>query len=341
MKSEKVLKKIILSVMLVATAFSGFACKKKQGDITVYMPDGAPSIALSGAMHEDTETDGFRYSVVKADTITSFVAFDDESKNADICVLPVSSASKLLGSGERYKLLATLTHGNLYLISKNAQTLYTADTLNLLIGKRVGVLQMNAVPGLTLKATLEKYQIPYAEWKNTDEVKADAVNLKAVVDMTAEDGTLDCYLVAEPQASVLVNKSGYALVGDLQALYGGGAEQVGYPQAVAVAKASLLQNSSARIVQAMEIIEKSCEWAVQASGEEIVSAVQAHMFDAGQQTSLKAPLLTKQVLSRCGIRFESATAGKENLKAFIGYLQSVNANAVGELADGFFWDFAE
>ena len=340
MKSEKVLKKIILSVMLVATVFSGFACKKQQADITVYMPDGAPSIALAGAMREDNETDGVRYNVVKADTITSFVSFDDESKNADICVLPVSSASKLLGNGERYKLLATLTHGNLYLISKNAQTLYTADTLNLLVGKRVGVLQINAVPGLTFKATLEKYQIPYAEWKNTDEVKTDAVNLKAVVDMTAEDGALDCYLVAEPQASVLVNKSGYAFVGDLQTLYSGNAEQTGYPQAVAVAKASLLQKDSARIREVVSVIEKSCEWVAKASGEEIVSAVQAHMLDEGQQTSLKAPLLTAQTLSRCGIRFESATAGKAEMQAFIGYLRSVNANAVGELADGFFWDFA-
>ena len=113
-----------------------------------------------------------------------------------------------------------------------------------------------------------------------------------------------------------------------------------YPQAVAVAKASLLQKDSARIREIVSVIEKSCEWVAKASGEEIVSAVQAHMLDEGQQTSLKAPLLTAQTLSRCGIRFESATAGKAEMQAFIGYLRSVNANAVGELADGFFWDFA-
>ena len=330
-------KKFLISVLIGAMLCLGFACNKKQADLTVYMPDGAPAIALSGAMHGDTQEDGVCYRVVKADTLASFVSFEDESKNADICVLPVSTASKLLGNGEKYKLFATVTHGNLYLISKNGETVYSADTLRLLLGKRVGVLQMNAVPGLTLKATLAKYEIPYTEWKNTDDINPNAVNLKAVADMSAEDGSLDCYLVAEPQASVLVGKSGYTFVGDLQSLYGG---EKGYPQAVAVAKASLLQEARARISTVVSAIEQSCAWVETASGEQIVSAVQAHMADEGQQTALKAPLLTAETLSRCGVRFESATAGKTEIQAFIASLQGVNANAVGELADGFFWDFA-
>ena len=334
-KSRKFLKRFVLGVMLFVSVCSGFACKKKQDDISVYLPDGAPAIALAGAMHEDTANDGVCYNVVKADVITSCVSYENESKNADICVLPVSAASKILGSGERYKLMATLTHGNLYLISKNGETLYTKDNLTTLIGKKVGVLQMNAVPGLTFKATLDKYQIPYAEWKNTDEIKTDAVNLKAVADMGAESGDLDCYLVAEPQASVFVKKSGYTLVGDLQSLYGG---EKGYPQAVAVVKSSLLQEKETSVKEVFSRIEQSCAWAKTASGDKIVSAVNAHMADESQETSLKAPLLTADVLARCGVRYESAYAEKETIRVFLTALKGVNANAVGEIADGFFWD---
>ncbi len=329
---RKVLSVCLCACMLV---FSG-ACKKEKADITVYMPDGAPAIALAGAMHADTADDGVCYKVVKADTIASFVSYEKESDNADICIMPVSSASKLLGNGEKYRLAATLTHGNLYLISKNGETQYTLDNVSALLGKTVGVLQINAVPGLTFKATLEKQGVAYAEMKNADEKKTDAVNLKAITDITAEDGTLDAYLVAEPAASVQVNKNGYTFVGDLQSLYGG---EKGYPQAVAVVKNSCLEKDSARAKTVLEKIENSCAWVQTASGADIVAAVNAHMADSSQTTSLKAPLLHAEVIARCKIRFEKAKDAKTEIDAFLSGLGAVNENAVGRALDAFFWDW--
>lgn len=316
-------------------AFSG-ACKKEKTDITVYMPDGAPAIAVAGAMHADTADDGVCYKVVKADTIASVVSYEKDSDNADICVMPASTASKLLGNGEKYALAATLTHGNLYLISKKSETKYTTDNLSELLGKTVGVLQINAVPGLTLKATLKKHGIAYAEMKNAGEIQSDAVNLKAIADITAEDGTLDAYLVAEPAASVQINKNGYTLVGDLQSLYGG---EKGYPQAVAVVKNSLIETDSERVKTVLKQIESSCTWVQTASGEEIVAAVNAHMADSAQTTSLKAPLLSAEVIRRCGIRFEKAKDGKEDINAFLSVVKAVNENAVATASDTFFWDW--
>ena len=315
--------------------FSG-ACKKEKSDITVYMPDGAPAIAVAGAMRADTVDDGVCYKVVKADTIASVVSYEKDGDNADICIMPISSASKLLGNGERYALAATLTHGNLYLISKKSETKYTAENLSALVGKTVGVLQINAVPGLTLKATLKKHGIAYAEMKNAGEIQSDAVNLKAIADITAEDGTLDAYLVAEPAASVQVKKNGYLFVGDLQALYGG---EKGYPQAVAVVKNSLMETDSERAQTVLKKIENSCAWVQTASGEEIVAAVNAHMADSSQTTSLKAPLLYAEVIGRCGIRFEKAKDGKQDINAFLSDLKAVNENAVGTALDAFFWDW--
>lgn len=134
-------------------------------ECTVYMPDGAPALAMAKLMHEDTEDDGFSYKVVAPATIASRVTNKDESVNADFCVLPITAASKLLGSGERYKMLGVVTHGNLYLIAKDGRSL-TAENITHLQGKTVGVLQINEVPGLTLKTVLNKYGLSYKEMTN-------------------------------------------------------------------------------------------------------------------------------------------------------------------------------
>lgn len=134
-------------------------------ECTVYMPDGAPALAMAKLMHEDSADDGFHYKVVAPATIASRVTNKDESANADFCVLPVTAASKLLGSGERYQMLGVVTHGNLYLIAKNGTPL-TAENITHLQGKTVGVLQINEVPGLTLKTVLNKYGLNYKEMTN-------------------------------------------------------------------------------------------------------------------------------------------------------------------------------
>lgn len=320
--------------------FSYASCNEKRADITVYMPDGAPALALAGMMSADTDDDGVTYRVVSADTISTFVTYEDETKNADVCVMPATAASKLLGDGERYKLVATLTHGNLYMISKNAGVSYTAENLSALVGKTVGVLQINAVPGLTFKTILAKHGVPYAELTNTGEAVSDKVNLKAISDIAAEDGSLDCYVVAEPAASVQAQKNGYAFVGDLQALYGADEQgNTGYPQAVMVVKNGLLyEDDDWSIVDYLQAVASSCDWVKTASGEEIVAAASAHMADASQTTSLKAPLLGAEVVARCGVRWAYVLDCKTRVSEFLAEMKNVNANAVGSPVEAFYWD---
>lgn len=81
---------------------------------------------------------------------------------ADICVLPLNMAVKLLGGGQNYKLLGTLTHGNLYIVSKSGVKLTSAN-MSELRGKTVGVIMLAAVPGLTFKVILNEYGIVYSE----------------------------------------------------------------------------------------------------------------------------------------------------------------------------------
>lgn len=335
------MKKIFRNVVAILCALgcvaaSACAPQTPNEEVTVYMPDGAPALALAGLMAEDKEDDGVTYRVVSAELIASKVTNKDETKNADLCVMPLTAASKLLGTGERYTMLGTVTHGNLYMIAKEGA--YTADNLSSLIGKKVGVLQINNVPGLTFKAVLDKYQIPWQEMTNEGTMFEDKVNLIAISGVDAV-GVLDadCFVVAEPAASAQAKK-GYSIVGDLQSLYGG---ENGYPQAVLVAKNELIEEYSAWTKDFVEKVSTAAAWLQEADGAAIVSTVSAHMEDAGTQTSLKAPLLSSAVLARCGIRFTYASADKTEINEFLNAMLAVNSNAAAIPAENFYWAYAK
>ena len=277
------------------------ACNKDKMDreVTVYMPDGAPALALAGMMFEDKEDDGISYYVTKADKIASKVTYKDEAENADFCVMPLNAAAKLLGDGSRYVMLGAVTHGNLYIISKG-ETTYTRGNLSSLVGKKVGVLQINNVPGLTFKTVLNNLGIAWAETTNEGTVYEDKVNLLPITDATAV-GTMDadCFVIAEPAATAQ-GKKGYNIVGDLQALYGG---EDGYPQAVLVAKKEMAEGHRLWTSDFVDDVKASMEWLRTATGEQIVSAVNGHLDSDNQVSDLKAPMLTADVIGRCGVRY--------------------------------------
>ncbi len=315
-----------MSAACAAACFAG--CKEENEDWTVYMPDGAPALAFAALMAEDTAEDGVTYRVVAPDLISSKVTYTEESKNADFCVLPVTAASKLLGSGERYTMLGGVTHGNLYLVGEDGA--YTAENLSALVGKAVGVIKINEVPGLTLKAVLNKYDIPWQEITNEGGMSATKVNLVA---MTG-GGTVvktDCDLLAEPTASARGN-----IVGDLQALYGG---EKGYPQAVLVVKNSLLQAEPTRVKAFVEELSASASWIASASGEQLTSVVSAHLEDKSSATTLNASLLTAEVVARCGISFAYAAAMQSETAAFLSALMEINGKAAAIPQSAFYWDY--
>ena len=133
--------------------------------VTVYAPDGAPALALAGLMDGAVSSNSLgkeiNYNIVEASTIQTHVTGADP--DADICILPVNLAANLLGSGEKYTMLGTVTHGNLYIISAKTGEKITADNLTDICGKTVGVVNLAAVPGLTFKLILNKYGIEYTE----------------------------------------------------------------------------------------------------------------------------------------------------------------------------------
>ncbi|MBQ8343073.1 MAG: hypothetical protein IJY21_03080 [Clostridia bacterium] len=331
-------------VCLSTVAGLSLAGCKKDGipaeEITVYMPDGAPALALAGVMHEDKADDGVTYRVVDAAQIAATTMNKDKEQNADLCVMPVNAAAKLHGEGGAYTMLGGVTHGNLYMIAKSGGEsegfAYTAENLSLLVGKTVGVLQINNVPGLTFKAVLNKYGVAWQELTNTGSAAADKVNLVALPDASAVTSmSADCFVIAEPAATAQA-RNGFSIVGDLQSLYGG---ENGYPQAVLIAKTELVETRGAWLREFTQKVSVSAAWLTTASGNEIVTAVNAHMNDSDMVSSLKAPLLTADVLGRCGVRFAYAADIADQTQAFLGDLITVNAQATKLPTAAFFWAY--
>ena len=354
----KQMKRAVCVLVTMAIGVCAFGCgdKKVKDDITVYMPDGAPAMAFAQMMLEDTDKDGVTYRVVNPSVIATKVNNEDMSKNADVCALPAIAASKLLGTGEKYQMLGVLTSGNLYVLTNKegvAADFAASDLrdLSFLVGKTVGVMKINEVPGMTFKSILNEYGVSWQELTNDGEVAADKINLKAIADATQIDPldeNVACYVVAEPAASVQIKKNGFASVCSLTQLYYGGeipencSEEtyIGYPQAVLVAKKSLIQNNKEWLENFLSDVKDSSmalQSADKINGEKIVSAVTSHLEDPAYTTTLKAPMLTWETITRCGVAFAETSLCKGAMLTYLERILEVNSNATKLPTENFFY----
>ncbi len=172
------------------------------GSYSVYAPDGAPALALANAISE-TEGGAFSYHIVAASTIAARVT--GENPAADFCVLPVNAAAKVLGKGTSYCMLGVVTNGNMYFLRTNTsqKELNSAASLRSLVGQTLGVVQLNNVPGLTLRVVLEREGVPYQILDSGKEPAEDKVNLVAFADASTVGPAAGCayYLCPEPAAT--------------------------------------------------------------------------------------------------------------------------------------------
>lgn len=335
----------ILGALLLALSAIGFAaCKdvpneaSDYGKISVYMPDGAPALSMAKLMKDNAQfSQTVEYSVVTPSLIQTFVT--GESPKADLCVLPVNAASKLLGTGDRYQMLGTVTHGNLFLLAKSGAAEITKGNLSSLVGKTVGIIKLADVPGLTFKLVLNDNDIEYNELGNDKAADDAKVNLKAIDATQVIPANSDCdyFVVPEPAATTKINATKGALVrvGSLQELYGGSR---GYTQAVLVAKKELIVKESGFIEEFISALKENATWILDdnTAMTDVVSAVEAHL-DEGSTPTFTAANLNKTVIENCAINFVDSKACKEEVNAFIAKLIKINAQAASTVSDDFYY----
>ncbi|MBD5632738.1 MAG: ABC transporter substrate-binding protein [Clostridia bacterium] len=325
---KKFLTALICAVTVMLSAFGLTACGGDKGEVAVYMPDGATALSMARLMTENKSFEKeVSYHVVDGTVIQTYVT--GENPAADICVLPVNLASKLLGDGKTYKMLGTLTHGNLYLLKKSGADI-TKDNIASLTGKTVGVIQLAQVPGLTFEVILK------------DAGLQDKVNLKAVTPAEVLPPEADCdyYVVPEPAATTKVNATSGKLsfAGSLQELYG---EGHGYPQAVIVAKNSLIEQSPEFIKGFLTAVEDNSEWllgdGIEAYFNDIVGAINKNMA-SGSQSTITVAALNKQVITNCAIKFVKSEVCKTEVNSFLEKLIAVNATSASAVSDSFYYN---
>lgn len=333
---------LLFSVILCVACAAGAACAKvpDKSAVRVFTPDGAPALSLARNMVDGRYGgDEFPVKVVVADTIINYVS--GENPQADICILPVNAAVKALKSGEKYKMLGTITHGNLYLLKKEGGEDITKANLSSLVGKTVGVINLANVPGLTFKVILSDNSIEYNELVDGASPSADKVNLinVAATAVLPTNAQCDYFVVPEPAASTKISATGgkLSLAGSLQALYGG---ENGYPQAVVVVKTELLNSRKKDILEYMNEFGENIKWLEDeaTTAETILNKIKDSYYKADTTPAFTAADLTKPVIANCGIKYVKSADCKAEVLAFMQKLNAVSGDAFGAPTDNFFFE---
>ena len=253
--------------------------------------------ALALANAVQEEGEGENFDFRIVDSSTIAAQVQGETPNADFCILPVNAAAKFLGTGETYQMLGTVTNGNMYLLTTGENPVITSDNLSSLVGKTVGVVQLGVTPA----------------------------------------GGCDYYLCPEPAASAKLRGTAssanpFKAAGSLQELYG----ENGYPQAVLVAKKTVIDSDSEAVGKMIEYMNGSDEYLSAASAEDVVNVL-ADCYTDGLAPSLNAKTLTKEVIENCSVYFTAAQDCKERINAFLAELIDVNPEFTTTVSDSFYY----
>lgn len=296
---------------------------------TVAMPDGAPALAAAQLMAEDMQFGKeVTYTVVNANAIGRQVS----GGKADVCILPVNAAAQLAGDGKTYKLLGTVTHGNLYMLSSEHTEEITAENIDTLVGKTVGCIQLDNFVGGVLKMILEENGLDYEVVEDASAAQEGVVNLIAVADPATISPSLgyDYYVCAEPLVTAKTSGGALSVVGDIQALYG----EEGFPQAVMVAKNSVIASDPQFISDICAAVTANSAWLETADTDGIVAAINKNY---GGATSTLGGKLNATVIERCAINFVPAAECRQEVTDFIAkYAKTLGQQLT--VADAFFYN---
>lgn len=327
------MKKLLAILIATISLFTFVACGNNTSGYSVYMPDGAPALAMAKLIKEDMQFDEkVTYNVVAAGDIGKQVV----QKTADVAILPVTAASKTIGNAENYVMLGVVTHGNLYIMSSDA----TVTDISSLKGKTVGVIGQGQVPDLTFKIILKNANI---EWevvggdKNPSAEKVGIRYFSQASDMvpSMKKGELATGLLPEPAATKITTmNASISMKIDVQTAYGGD-----YPQAVLVVKKSIVENNKSFVEKLIAAVTENAEW-VKDNAASAVTAINSAVVK-GITPSLEAVAINKSVVEGCNIYLQLSSAAKTSVNEYLAKVAEIESEAAKTLSDEFFYDLGK
>ena len=312
---------LLLGLVIAFTTFSLVACDEpnpQSQTLKMFAPDGAPALSIAKFINDNENfIDGVTvdYNVVSANDIGPKMA----QGQADLIVMPINAASKLYkaNASDPYKMVAVVTHGNLFLMSSEP------TDLNGLKGKVVGVIGQGLVPDLTFRSVLKAHDlldfVQVGEAPVEGKIVLCYFNDAPSMLPLLKQGVLSVGLLPEPACTNLTKMANnYTYRIDVQELYD--SEAKAYPQAVLMVKSSVLTKYPTLVEKISEKFDLAVQWVV----ENPAKAVNA--IGTKYTTSLNANNINSQVVENCKIKWLASSDAKEYCRKYINGVISVGAD---------------
>ncbi len=285
--------------------------------LSVSAPDGAPIMAISYMMKTDNSYD---YSVVAGTDIP--VIFTQAQE--DFVIAPTNAGMKLSILQDKYKVIATTSWGNLYLVGTGEAKAFSEcatvdEFLSQFNGEDVTSIGTNQVPDVSFKHLLTEKSISC-----TVNASTDAPTIIA----SLKTGDIEYGILGEPAVTGAMGQvTGLKRLCSISEIW---KAVVGtdYPQASVFAKATL---SSEQIDTFLNKLEASITY-LNASADNALE-LGTYMQNRGDST-LKGAVV-KNAYLKMNQRFVLASECKQEIINFIGVL-GVNYNA--ETDSGVFYE---
>lgn len=307
----KKLISIILTATIICLACALCACNGEATELSLYVPDGAPTLSVAKIIHDGK---------VGSNTVNTVVTTGEEvvakcaSGEADIAVLPTNAAVKICSTRDDYQIFSVNVYGVLYVVGTER-----IDTISQLKGQTLYSIGLGNTPEYVFKTICDKQGVNYDGGDGiTIQYESDA----STIIRQLLQGKAKFALIGEPAVTQLtknaasLGKTVYNLF-DLQQLWqqATGSDKVGYPQACMIVKKELLTDNFAKKLT------------------DELSANKAYVLKQATDSSLKAELMmngstldvdyTADLIERCNISFVPAAEAKSDVERYLSAFQGM------------------
>lgn len=285
---------IVLTLVLLLSLGALTACDEPQEVVNIFVPDGAPALAVASLMKEGATINNHpvRVNISTGAGVKAAVV----SGQADIAILPVSACVGLhKQQAADIKLFSVETWGNLYLVGK------TDQGMEGLKGKVVHCIGQNDVPGIIFRSLLTHYGLEYVE--NSETPVDGKVAIVYYADASGflpllKQGKADYGVLGEPAASKVIGSPCVEVL-DFQEAWaekmGASYTVKGFPQAGMIV-GKKYYSDNAFLTDLLGKMQSNDEYIMQFPTE-----VDALLTANGSATAASADL-SRYVISRCNVK---------------------------------------
>lgn len=312
-------------VVLIFPLFTLFGCNNGGGEVTIVMPNGAPSLVFAKMMSEVETIEGksINYQIVNGtDGILGKI------NEFDIAVMPVNFAAKLYTQGEDITLLSVNIRGVLYMVGGEEIT-----DLSQLKGKTVYNIGQGGTPDITLRYLLEDAGIEYTldEGEFPEKVSLRFVQESSTLVPMLLNGQAEYGVLGEPVASQAINKSNGSLVRalDLQQAWSDATDLEVYPQAGVVVKKSFMENNSKFIAALISHLSQNISGWIKSNIAKTLSAIETN--------GGVLPALSADAVDNSNIGFTSAAEAKDAIEEYLNQIKNFSPAFLSNLPDSDFY----